>query len=505
MDNIQIDMITTVWMIIGYLFFGMYVITLIWVTVFCLMQLHLLFHYKMSKPKSNFQNKNDHSNGQLPLITIQLPLYNEKYVVERLIDNIVLLDYPKDRFEIHVLDDSTDDTLEITKRKVEEYKILGFNILCHNRKDRSGFKAGALKEGMTFANGDFIAIFDADFLPKRDFLIQTLPSFDDPNIGVVQTRWEHINQKFSLLTEMQAFQLNVHFTIEQKGRYNAGYFLQFNGTAGLWRKECILDAGSWEADTLTEDLDLSYRAQMKNWKIKYLEDVTAPAELPAEINGLKSQQFRWMKGGAETAKKLLPKVWKSPINWMQKLQATVHLLSSAVFIFVFLMGVLSVPLLFLVNPLGIDTGKLAIFMLTLLGIILVYFIANVGVAWPRESKVKMILKFLLLFPIFLALSMGLAFHNSYAVIQGFLGKKTAFVRTPKYGIADDRKKINKTHYISKKINWISIGEGILCVYFGTAVYVGYLFGLKDFMAFHIMLTLGYFILFSYTVQSKFAK
>ena len=504
MDHIQIDMMT-VGMIIGYLIFGTYLITLIWVTIFCLMQLHLLYHYKMSIPKSNFQNKHNKRNDQLPFITIQLPLYNEKYVVERLIDNIVLLDYPKDRLEIHVLDDSTDDTLNITKRKVEEYKLLGFNILCHNRKDRSGFKAGALKEGMTFANGDFIAIFDADFLPKRDFLIQTLPAFDDPTIGVVQTRWEHINQKFSLLTEMQAFQLNVHFTIEQKGRYNAGYFLQFNGTAGLWRKECILDAGSWEADTLTEDLDLSYRAQMKNWKIKYLEEVTAPAELPAEINGLKSQQFRWMKGGAETAKKLLPKVWKSPIKWMQKLQATVHLLSSAVFIFVFLMGVLSVPLLFLVNPLGIDTGKLAIFMLTLLGIIIVYFIANVGVAWPKENKLKMVIKFLLLFPIFLALSMGLAFHNSYAVIQGFLGKKTAFVRTPKYGIAIDKTKINKTHYISNKINWISIGEGILCLYFGTAVYVGYLFNLKDFMAFHIMLTVGYFILFSYTIQSKIAK
>lgn len=244
---------------------------------------------------------------------------------------------------------------------------------------------------------------------------------------------------------------------------------------------------------------------MKNWKIKYLEDVTAPAELPAEINGLKSQQFRWMKGGAETAKKLLPTVWSSPITWMQKIQATVHLLSSAVFIFVFLMGVLSVPLLFLVNPLGIDTGKLAIFMLTLLGIILVYFVANVGVAWPKENKIKMVMKFLLLFPIFLALSMGLAFHNSYAVIQGFWGKKTAFVRTPKYGIAKNRNLINKTHYISNKINWISIGEGILCLYFGAAVYVGYSFGLKDFIAFHIMLTVGYFILFYYTIQSKFAK
>lgn len=505
MDNIQIDLIMTIWMIIGYLFFGMYLITLIWVTVFCLMQLHLLYHYSMEGPKYNLQNDKNDKNIQLPFITIQLPIFNEKYVVERLIDNIVLLDYPKERFEIHVLDDSTDDTLAITHRKVNEYKQLGFNILCHTRKDRTGYKAGALKEGLAFANGDLIAIFDADFLPKRDFLLKTLPSFDDPDIGVVQTRWEHINQKFSLLTEMQAFQLNVHFTIEQKGRYNAGYFLQFNGTAGIWRQQCILDAGSWEADTLTEDLDLSYRAQMKNWKIKYLEDVTAPAELPAEINGLKSQQFRWMKGGAETAKKLLPTVWSSPITWMQKIQATVHLLSSAVFIFVFLMGVLSVPLLFLVNPLGIDTGKLAIFMLTLLGIILVYFVANVGVAWPKENKIKMVMKFLLLFPIFLALSMGLAFHNSYAVIQGFWGKKTAFVRTPKYGIAKNRNLINKTHYISNKINWISIGEGILCLYFGAAVYVGYSFGLKDFIAFHIMLTVGYFILFYYTIQSKFAK
>ncbi|MBK9735611.1 MAG: glycosyltransferase [Saprospiraceae bacterium] len=248
------------------------------------------------------------------VVTIQLPVYNEKYVIERLIDNIIKLDYPKDRMEIHILDDSTDETKTIVQKKVSYYKKSGYNIDYFNRHERTGFKAGALKDGMKMAKGEFIAIFDADFLPRPNFLRLTLPSFDDPKIGVVQTRWEHINQSYSLLTELQAFQLNVHFTVEQKGRYQAGYMLQFNGTAGIWRSSCIIDAGGWEADTLTEDLDLSYRAQMKGWHIKYLEHVTAPAELPAEINGLKSQQFRWMKGGAETAKKMLPRVWDSKIS-----------------------------------------------------------------------------------------------------------------------------------------------------------------------------------------------
>lgn len=491
--------------VFGYFLVIIYTLALIYVTFFCLSQLHLLFKYLGVKKTFLSNIAADNSGENLPLVTIQLPIFNEKYVAARLIDNIVRLQYPKDKLHIQVLDDSIDETRDIIDQKVSEYKKMGYDIVCRHRSDRSGFKAGALKEGMRYAKGNFIAIFDADFLPEHDFLIKTMSSFDDPEIGVVQTRWEHINQKDSLLTEMQAFQLNVHFTIEQQGRYNAGYMLQFNGTAGIWRKSCIVDAGGWEADTLTEDLDLSYRAQLKGWKIKYLEDVTAPAELPSEINGLKSQQFRWMKGGAETARKMLPKVWGSKINLIKKIQATIHLLSSSIFLFVFILGVFSFPLLFFINPLGINTGKFTIFLISLLAIVLVYFVANFQVAWPRENKIIMTIKFVLLFPVFLALSMGLAFHNSLAVIQGFSGAKSPFVRTPKYGINKKKFLPSKSNYFSKKMNWVSVGEGLLCIYFSFAVYYGWTHDMKEFLLFHIMLSFGYLILFVYAVKSKISE
>ena len=493
--------------IAGYFILVVYLISLIFITIFCLMQLHLLYRYYNKKLTSS-KRSTSHTfmeEPNLPFITIQLPIFNEKYVVERLIDNVLLLDYPRDKYEVQVLDDSTDDTINITMAKVAHYKSLGFNIECLTRLDRSGYKAGALKAATTSAKGEFIVIFDADFLPNPDFLKLTIPAFQDPKIGVVQTRWEHLNQHYSLLTEMQAFQLNVHFTIEQKGRYEAEYLLQFNGTAGIWRKSCIDDAGGWEADTLTEDLDLSYRAQLKGWKIKYLEDVTAPAELPAEINGLKSQQFRWMKGGAETAKKMLPKVWTSGISWTKKTQATVHLLSSSVFIFVFLLGVFSVPLLFFINPMGIKPESFTVFLLSLLSIIIVYFAANVGKAWPRENKLKMILKFFLLFPVFLALSMGLAFHNSLAVMQGWLGKQSAFIRTPKYGANGKSTSIAKKSYFSQKMDWVSVGEGLLSLYFLGALYIAWAYDMKEFVAMHVLLAVGYLILFGYAIRSKFAQ
>jgi cellulose synthase/poly-beta-1,6-N-acetylglucosamine synthase-like glycosyltransferase len=495
------------WLVIpGYVIFFVYAVSLLYVTLFCLMQLHLLYRYFFGKwdylPP---HTENKISETELPFVTIQLPVFNEKYVVERLIDNIVLLDYPKDKFEIHVLDDSTDDTIEISRRKVEEYQSKGYHISLLHRTDRSGFKAGALKEGMKKAKGEFIAIFDADFLPKPDFLRQTLPSFSDTSIGVVQTRWEHINQHYSLLTELQAFQLNVHFTVEQLGRYKAGYMLQFNGTAGIWRKSCITDAGGWEADTLTEDLDLSYRAQMKGWKIKYMEEVTAPSELPSEINGLKSQQFRWMKGGAETARKLLPKVWSSGITLNNKIQATIHLLSSSIFIFVFIMSILSFPLMFFIDPLALDASKLSLFFVSLLAIILVYYVANVEVAWPKENKIKMTLKFILLFPVFLSLSMALAFHNSHAVMQGFLGLKSKFVRTPKYGVSKKNDEVNKTSYFSKKISKIAMGEAVLSIYFFIAIYAGLKYDMKEFFILHILLAFGYLTLYIYAVRSKFSK
>lgn len=350
------------WTILAYTTLAIYVIALIYITTYCLLQFHLLYYYKQfyRKHKSLPQGKINLEND-LPFVTIQLPVFNEMYVVERLIDKIVEMDYSKDKFEIHLLDDSIDETVEISRRKVEAYQAIGFNIELFQRTDRKGYKAGALKEALPFAKGEFIAIFDADFLPKKDFLLTVIPYFDDKKVGVVQTRWEHINQNYSILTRLQAMQLNVHFTIEQFGRQAGNCLLQFNGTAGVWRREAIEDAGGWQADTLTEDLDLSYRAQLKGWKVVYLEKYGSPAELPAEMNGLKSQQFRWMKGGAENARKLLPAIWRSALSLRKKLHATGHLLASGVFLFVFLAGVFSVPMMFFFAAYSSGFGPFQIF------------------------------------------------------------------------------------------------------------------------------------------------
>lgn len=441
----------------------------------------------------------DVDNG-VPFVTIQLPIFNERYVVKRLIDNIVQLEYPKDKFEIHVLDDSTDDTVSISRAKVEEYKALGFNIELYTRTDRTGYKAGALKEATPKAKGEFIAIFDADFLPNKDFLRKTMEHFKDPKVGVVQTKWEHINQGYSLLTELQAFQLNVHFTIEQFGRKAGNLMLQFNGTGGVWRKKCIEESGGWEADTLTEDLDLSYRAQLKGWEIVFLEGVLAPAELPAEINGLKSQQFRWMKGGAETARKMLPTVWRSDLNLTQKIHATSHLLASSVFLSVFIVGVFSVPLIFIINPLGIQNEIFPFFLSGLLSIVFVYYAANVQHTWTEESKFKKIVKFILLFPIFLALSMGLSLHNSLAVLQGYIGKQTPFIRTPKFGIKTISDRLNNKTYLAKKLPFTTILEGILAIYFIAAICLGIYAQQWTFFLLHILLAVGYGTIFYLSVK-----
>ena len=481
---------------------GLYVVALIYIMVFCLMQFHLLYHYRKNAEVSS-EDFEDTKDEDLPFVTIQLPIYNELYVVERLIDNIAKFDYPKDKYEIHILDDSTDETVQIALAKVEEYKAKGFNIEHITRSNRVGYKAGALKEGTKFAKGKFLAIFDADFLPNPDFLRQTIPHFANEKVGVVQTRWEHINEDYSLITRLQAFQLNVHFTVEQMGRYNADYLLQFNGTAGIWRRECITDAGGWEADTLTEDLDLSYRAQFKGWKITFLEDITSPAELPAEMNGLKSQQHRWMKGGAETAVKLLPTVWKSNISLGQKIHATSHLLSSSIFLFIFFIGVSSVPLVFMLK--GFDFDYLGFFLISLLTIIVVYYNANVRKVWKDGLTVNNFLKFIFLFPVFLAISMGLSFHNSIAVIQGLRGKKSPFVRTPKFDIKGLTDSFAKDKYHYKDINKVTIFEGLLAIYFMMAIIGAIVVGNTSFIIFHTLLAFGYSTIFFFSIKHSKAK
>ncbi|MCB0704111.1 MAG: glycosyltransferase family 2 protein [Saprospiraceae bacterium] len=483
-----------------YFIFGVYSLALGYITLYCVMQFHLLYHYK----KYHYTHKaaafrKAEGGDSLPFVTIQLPVFNELYVVERLIDNILLFDYPKDRYEIHILDDSTDETVDIVAKKVAEYKALGFQIQQIQRADRKGFKAGALKDAMPYAKGEFIAIFDADFLPRPDFLRTTIAYFDQPEVGVVQTRWEHINQDYSLITRLQAMQLNVHFTVEQQGRRAGNYMLQFNGTAGVWRRTTIEDAGGWEADTLTEDLDLSIRAQLKGWRIVYLEKFGSPAELPSEMIGLRSQQFRWMKGGAETARKMLPTVWRSALSTGQKIHATLHLLASTIFVFIFIAGVLSVPLLFILPKLSFDAGWLSYALIGMLSVLAIYYVANVQAELKTGPWIKRLLKFILLFPVFLSLSMGLSLHNSVAVVQGYLGRKSPFVRTPKFNIQGLTDTFQKTKYRGAKISWVNICEGLLALYFGWAVIVAIQSQNLHFVLFHLLLGLGFGSIFYFTL------
>jgi cellulose synthase/poly-beta-1,6-N-acetylglucosamine synthase-like glycosyltransferase len=428
----------------------------------------------------------------LPFVTVQLPVYNERYVVARLIDSICKLKYPKDKMQIMVLDDSTDDTTKICEEKCMEYRRLGFSIEHIHRKVRSGYKAGALSESMPYTTGEFIAIFDADFIPDPNFLMETIPHFDNEHTGIVQCRWGHINEGFSMLTAVQAFQLNVHFTAEQKGRQNSGSFLQFNGTAGVWRKKCIESAGGWHADTLTEDLDLSYRAQMKGWKIEYLAETVSLGELPSDIKSLKSQQHRWMKGGVENAKKLLPKMWNSDKTIYVKINGFLHLLSSSVFIFVFLLSVFSIPLTFLhESSLFLNkTSKIAL-LPSLMVLSIIYWISNYYCKKKSTSFYLFCIKYTVTFPALLVVSMGMAFHNFIAVIEGWIGQKSNFVRTPKYGTLNSKIDLSQSQYYKTQFSWKEYVEFILFIMFISCV----LFALKSdeytFTYFHMMAAMGY--------------
>ena len=386
----------------------------------------LYYQHKFKNKQSNPLQKIDTTKT----VTIQLPLYNEMYVAERLINAVCKLDYPKNNLEIQVLDDSTDETVQIVANIVKQKRNEGFLISHIQRKNRIGYKAGALKNGLGKSKGEFIAIFDADFIPPSDFLKNTLPHFYSKNIGMVQTRWTHINENHSLLTRVQAFALNGHFAIEQKVRNDSGFFINFNGTAGIWRKECIENSGNWEMDTITEDLDLSYRAQIKGWEFVFLKDVTTPAELPTEA--------------IETAKKLLPSIWTSNLSTRLKLQSTFHLTNNLVFPFVLIVALLNLPLLFIKQSGNFNTyfNYSSIFILAFISTFLLYTTAqkNIYDDWIKRIFV---------FPFFLFGTMGLALNNTKAVIEGIFGKGSEFVRTPKFVTKNNFSKKNKYALKSK--------------------------------------------------------
>ncbi|MCD2257776.1 cellulose synthase family protein [Psychroserpens luteolus] len=485
-----------------------YTIAIILIFMYALAQLNLLFNYLSSKRADTTCDTFDLSNpDEIPLVTIQLPVYNEMYVMERLLDNIARIDYPKDKLEIQVLDDSTDETVETTRKHVEKLRATGLDIKQITRTDRTGFKAGALKEGLEIAKGEFIAIFDADFLPKKNWLKRTIPYFKQPDIGVVQTRWGHINRNYSILTKIQAFALDAHFTLEQVGRNSKGHFINFNGTAGIWRKECIIDAGNWEGDTLTEDLDLSYRAQLKNWKFKYLEDVETPAELPVVISAARSQQFRWNKGGAENFRKMLWRVLKSKnISTKTKVHGLLHLLNSTMFLNVFIVAVLSIPMLYIKNEyahLRFYFYFMSFFVMSTVIFFICYWFMYKQI---YGSGFKRFFGYIGMFFTFFSIAMGFSLHNSIAVLEGHIGKRSEFVRTPKFNISTIKDSWKGNKYLRKKLSLNVIVEGLLMLYFGFGLYYAFVVGDQggDFglFPFHLMLFVGFGYVFFKSLSSK---
>ena len=463
-------------LIITYTVVAIYCLALLLIFFYSLTILNLSVNYLKNKkqnseaPKFNLLDPNE-----IPYVTVQLPIYNEKYVVPRLLENIAKLEYPKNKLEIQVLDDSTDDSVAETASIIERLQKTGLDIVHIRRENREGFKAGALKYGTAIAKGDFIAIFDADFLPKPDWLKQTVVYFKD----------------------------DTHFTLEQVGRNSKGHFINFNGTAGIWRKKTILDAGNWEGDTLTEDLDLSYRAQLKNWKFKYLEDVETPAELPVVVSAARSQQFRWNKGGAEVFRKSVRNILASKnIGWKTKFHGVMHLLNSSMFLYVFIVALLSVPMMYIKDAyphLSWVFKLTSFFIASTIILFSCYWITYKNIQGKTFDD---FIDYVTLFLSFFSVALGFSWHNVSAVLQGYWGKKTEFVRTPKFNISSLKDSWKGNKYVNNKISVNVIFEFLLMCYFLFGLYSG--IKLNDFglFPFHLMLTFGFGFVFYKSLVPK---
>lgn len=452
-----------------YFFTFLYVASSFFLCVFGLHRYYLVHLYKKAKKRPEDSAA---KLAELPSVTVQLPVYNEMYVTERLIRAVSRIDYPKNLLEIQVLDDSTDDTSAIAAKCASELRAEGFDIKHIRRGDRKGYKAGALAAGLERAKGEFVAVFDADFLPPADFLRRTIHSFSDPEVGIVQTRWGHVNRGYSLLTQAQSVLLDGHFIVEQTARCRSGLFFNFNGTAGIIRKKCVEFSGGWQHDTLTEDLDLSYRAQMNGWKAVYLPDVVSDAEVPVDMNAFKIQQHRWVKGGVQTAAKLLPSLLRSSdVPARVKIESAFHLLGNFSYLFLLATIVLVLPVnyfwekvwlndLFVGSVLAVAAGTMAVIRFYVL-----------AVSESRGKKSPGLYRYI---PVALGLGAGIAVNNSKAVMEAVLGKTSGFSRTPKYAVVSRKDGWKASAYVSSR-GATTFFEAVFCLFFTAQLaYVAYL-------------------------------
>lgn len=435
-----------------------------------------------------------------PRVTVQLPIFNERYVAGRLVDSICNIEYPRGLYEIQILDDSTDDTSEILRDIVADKKSLGIDIVHIRRSNRAGFKAGALKNGLSLAKGELLAIFDADFIPKPDFLKQTIPYFVDPEVGMLQTRWGHINCDYSMLTRAQSIGIDGHFSVEQASRAWSGLFLNFNGTAGVWRKRAIEEAGGWQADTLTEDLDLSYRAQLAGWKLYFAPDVVCPAEVPVTINAFKSQQHRWAKGSIQTAKKNLGALFRSNTSLLTKIQAFLHLTHYMVHPMMLLVVLTSIPMLY--TQWFYDNLAYPIMIFTLLclatcGPSSMYLFSQRILYKDWKGRIKYL-------PFLMCLGTGIAVNNTKAVLEAFFSVDSGFIRTPKYGIKQQGDRWQEKRY-TIPLNYISVLEFFLGLYSLTGLILFLLLSKYLVSPFLLIFTFGFFYVFFLSIVHGFGK
>lgn len=433
------------------------------------------------KPKAYFQE------AELPHITVQLPLFNEMYVVERLLKAVTDIDYPRERFEIQVLDDSTDETVNLARATVDAYASKGFDVHYIHREDRTGFKAGALENGLKTSKGELIAIFDADFVPKADCLRKLVDYFTDPIVGCAQMRWSHINGSYNLLTRLQTIMLDGHFVVEQTVRNRTGGFFNFNGTAGIWRRKAIEMSGGWQHDTLTEDTDLSFRAQLMGWRFIYLLDEDAPSEIPVEINAFKAQQRRWAKGVMQVGIKLYRRIWAAPLPMRVKLEMFFRLTGNISYPLMILVSLLQFPLLLVRYNQGFY--HLMIFDVPLLffSTISVVLFYGTGVWYLDERRTKRLLHL----PLVMAIGIGLAFSNARAVIEAMVGYKSEFVRTPKYSVEEATDETWKRKKYKRKGGWLPLLELSFAVYFLLAILYAVRFSLWGTIPFLSLFCFGY--------------
>ncbi len=441
---------------------GAYVLVLLVLSVYgshryFMAYLYYRHKYRLPTPRARF--------AELPRVTVQLPVFNEMYVVERLVGSVCALDYPRDRLEVQVLDDSTDETRDIARACVERWKTRGMDIHYVRREERRGFKAGALENGLALATGEYVAVFDADFVPGPDFLLRTVHFFTDPQVGMVQVRWEHLNRAFSTLTQVQSILLDAHFIIEHTARHRSGRFFNFNGTAGIWRRATIGAAGGWQHDTLTEDLDLSYRAQLAGWKFVFLPEVTAPAEIPVEMSAFKSQQHRWAKGSIQTALKLLPRIARSDLPHDVKKEAFFHLTANFAYLLMIPLAVL-MPISVAVR---VSHGWIEVLLLDLpffaaatMSVCVFYVASQREIGASRWQRVKYL-------PFLMALGIGLSVNQARAVIEALVGYQSGFTRTPKLGVrAAGEPKAGRRYRVAVSLQ--PVIELALAAYFTVAVF-----------------------------------